>query len=237
MHNDEMCTESTHSGYSLLSNLVGCLWTASDSVKGHSSAWKVMKTIYLYIVWPNHAHFPKDKMGVWRHYDIVHPAYMYGLVEWCAAHVNARSPNHVTYCLLGMHLSSLFICVWNRAFTCRKCVVCMCLPGGVSEQASSSTLLSGRSGEVGVSKVLLSVQMLCAGCNISEVRRLVHEKYTKRIALVAETSQTALTRKNERILREGKQDSNPDTPDLFRFALVHESLHEPPYFILFYFKH
>ena len=72
-----MCTESTHSGYLLLSSLVvGCSWTASDGVKDHSSAWEVMKTIYLYIVWPNHAHFPKDEMGVWHHYDIVHPAYI-----------------------------------------------------------------------------------------------------------------------------------------------------------------
>ena len=38
MHNDEMCTESIHSGYLLLPNLVGCSWTASDGVKDHSSA-------------------------------------------------------------------------------------------------------------------------------------------------------------------------------------------------------
>ena len=39
MRNDEMCTESTYSGYTLLPNLVvGCSWTASDGVKDHSSA-------------------------------------------------------------------------------------------------------------------------------------------------------------------------------------------------------
>ena len=39
VHNDEMCAESTHSGYLLLPNLVvGCSRTASDGVKDHSSA-------------------------------------------------------------------------------------------------------------------------------------------------------------------------------------------------------
>ena len=67
MHNDGMCMDSTHSGYLLLPNLVvGCSWAALDGVKDHSSVWKVVKTICLYIVWPNHAYFPKDGMCVWQ---------------------------------------------------------------------------------------------------------------------------------------------------------------------------
>ena len=72
----DMFTESTHSGYlSLPSLVVGCSWIASDGVKDRSSAWKVMKMIFWYNVWPNRAHFPKDEMGVWHHDDVVHPAY------------------------------------------------------------------------------------------------------------------------------------------------------------------
>ena len=69
MHNNEMCTESTHSSYLLLPNLVvGCSWTASDGVKDHSSAWKVMKMIFLYNVWPNHVCISPSTEWV---YDII----------------------------------------------------------------------------------------------------------------------------------------------------------------------